>query len=60
MPAELDRGAKVVSYRLSSAARAFKTQALIAAGLSTDGIGTETFRTKCAVELIARELDVAG
>jgi hypothetical protein len=60
MPAELDRGAKAVSYRLSSAARAFKTQALIAAGLPADGIVTETFRTKCALELIARELDVAG
>jgi hypothetical protein len=60
MPAELDRGAKVVSYRLSGAARAFKTHALIAAGLPANDVATETFRTKCAPELIARELDVAG
>ena len=39
---------------------AFKAQALIALGLPLEDISTEAFRTKCARDLIARELDVAG
>ena len=60
LPTELDHGSKAVSYRLSSAAQAFKAQALIALGLPLEDSSTEIFRTKCARDLIARELDVAG
>ena len=61
LPAGLDRDGKSVTYRLSSAARAFKTQALIAAGLPIERMEPiEAYRTTCTLDLIARELDVAG
>lgn len=44
-PADLDDGGGPVQHRLSSAARAFKAQALVAAAAPVDSIpGTETFR----------------
>jgi hypothetical protein len=61
LPSGLDRGSRSVTYRLSGAARAFKAQALLAAGLLIDHVEpVETFRTKCAPEVLAREFDVAG
>ena len=60
LPSALDRGSRSVSYRLSSAARVFKAQALIATGGPDEVEPTELFRTKCAPDVIARELDVAG
>ena len=45
LPAELDESVDSVQHRLSSAARAFKTQALTAANGPADDVGhTETFR----------------
>lgn len=49
-----------VSHRLSAAAVAFKTHALRAAALPERVGSTESFHTKCAPDVIARELDVAG
>jgi hypothetical protein len=61
LPGALDRGSRSVTYRLSGAARAFKAQALVAAGLPIEHMEpVETFRTSCSPEVLARELDVAG
>ena len=61
LPVGLDRDSRSVTYRLSAAARAFKPHALLAAGVATDHMETvETFRTTCAPDVLARELDVAG
>jgi hypothetical protein len=61
LPGALDRGSRSVTYRLSVAARAFKAQALLAAGLPIEHMEpVETFRTTCAPEVLAREFDVAG
>lgn len=53
-------GATGVSHRLSAAAVAFKAHALRAADLPERVESTESFHTKCAPDVIARELDVAG
>ena len=46
-PAELDAAVGLVEHRLSAAARAFKGQALAAAGLSPAALGpTEEFRSR--------------
>ena len=46
-PAELDDSVGLVEHRLSAAARAFKSQALAAAGIRADSIGPiETFRSR--------------
>lgn len=57
-----DLGAvRSVTHRLSGAALAFKFQALLAAALPAAAVEpTEAFRTACALDVIARELDVAG
>jgi hypothetical protein len=61
LPSGLDRRSRSVTYRLSGAARAFKAQALLAAGLLIDRADpVETFHTKCAPEVLAGEFDVAG
>jgi hypothetical protein len=61
LPGALDRGSRSVTYRLSGAARAFKAQALLAAGLPIEHMEpVETFRTTCAPGVLAREFDVAG
>jgi hypothetical protein len=61
LPSGLERDSRSVTYRLSAAARVFKAHAMIAAGLATDGMEpVETFRTTCALNVLARELDVAG
>lgn len=53
--------ARSVTHRLSGAALAFKAHALLAADLpATPVASTEVFRTTCALDVIARELDVAG
>lgn len=49
-----------VAHRLSAAASAFKAHALAAAGLDQPVGATESFHTRCATHVIARELDVAG
>jgi hypothetical protein len=60
-PDDLERGSKLISYRLSRAALVFKGHALAAAGLDPLSIEpTESFRTTCAPALIARDLYVAG
>lgn len=54
-------GARSVTHRLSGAALAFKAQALLAAESQGDAVApTETFRAKCALDVIAGGLDVAG
>lgn len=61
LPADLDRGSKLISYRLSRAALVFKGHALTAAGLDPGAIEpTETFHTTCATNVIAPDLTVAG
>ena len=51
-PAELDDTVGLVEHRLSAAARAFKSQALAAAGISPVGIGpTEVFRSRVITSL---------
>src|SRR6201992_1572774 len=46
-PAELDDSVGLVEHRLSAAARAFKAQALAAAGMRGDSIGaSESFRSR--------------
>ena len=61
LPTTLERGSKVVSYRLSRAALVFKGYALTAAGLDPlSAAPTETFRTTCASGVIASDLYVAG
>ena len=50
----LGQGVSAVSYRLSAAARAFKAQALMAAGMSADSVaGTEAL-FRCGVTALAR------
>lgn len=59
--ADGDRRDRLVAHRLSSAALAFKRQALLAAGLPNTLLDpTEQFSTRCALDVLARELDVAG
>ena len=53
--------ARSVTHRLSAAALAFKAHALLAAKLPPHTVEpTEAFRTTCALDVLARELDVAG
>jgi len=60
-PADLERGGRQITYRLSRAALVFKGHALAAAGLDPGSIAlTETFGTTCARSVIAPDLDVAG
>jgi hypothetical protein len=60
-PADLERGGRQITYRLSMAALVFKGHALAAAGLDPGSIApTETFGTTCARSVIAPDLDVAG
>lgn len=60
-PADLERGSRQITYRLSRAALVFKSHALTAAGLDPVSIApTETFGTTCAPNVIAPDLDVAG
>ena len=54
-------GTRAVAHRLTAAATAFKTHALAAAEASGQPVeAVESFHTRCAPEVIARELDVAG
>lgn len=57
-----DLGAlRSVTHRLSAAALAFKARALLSAALPATTVEpTEAFRTACALDVIARGLDVAG
>jgi hypothetical protein len=58
---DIEHGSRLISYRLSRAALAFKSHALAAAGLDPLSIeSTETFRTTCARNVIAPDLNVAG
>jgi hypothetical protein len=61
LPNDLERGSKLISYRLSRAALVFKGHALTAAGLDPLSVEpTESFRATCAPGLIARDLNAAG
>jgi hypothetical protein len=58
---DLDPGSRLIRYQPSRAARVFKSHALTATGLGPQSIEpTESFRTTCALGLIARDLNVAG
>jgi hypothetical protein len=61
IPDDLERGSRMISYRLSSAALAFKCHAMTAASLDPLSIEpTEIFRTTCAPHVMAPDLNGAG
>ncbi|RDH75082.1 hypothetical protein DVS77_28485 [Mycolicibacterium moriokaense] len=50
----LGEDVSAVSYRMSAAARAFKTQALLAAGLPADSVAATEALFRCGVTALAR------
>ncbi len=51
--APLDEDVSAVSYRLSAAARAFKAQALLAAGAPTESVAATEALYRCGVTALA-------
>ena len=49
----LDEDVSAVSYRLSAAARAFKAQALLAAGVPTESVAATEALFRCGVTALA-------